>query len=263
VEAIELGAGCLLVDEDLSAANFMARDGRMRTLVPDESITPFLYRVNGIVESLKISTVVVIGGVGDWLDVADAVIMLENYEIKDVTKKAASIAKTFSAGHIQFAGRGTTHRLAWPKDTISHRNVFALITDSAFDDGNEIEMSFLETPCEKEGLKLALMWLKDLCLNDPSPATKRMTIKQAVEMLEAEVNSKTLHAVLGKYCSGDDDGGGGGGRGGKMYALPRSIDIGYAINRLRLSLTAENRKNERKDVVTKSGEQPKKKKRMG
>ena len=45
----------------------MARDGRMRALVMDESITPLLYRVNGMYKELGISCVVVVGGVGDWL----------------------------------------------------------------------------------------------------------------------------------------------------------------------------------------------------
>jgi predicted ABC-class ATPase len=66
-EAIEMGAKVFLVDEDVSAANFMARDGRMRALVMDESITPLLYRVNGMYRSLGISCVCVVGGVGDWL----------------------------------------------------------------------------------------------------------------------------------------------------------------------------------------------------
>lgn len=66
-EAIEMGAKVFLVDEDVSAANFMARDGRMRALVMDESITPLLYRVNGMYNSLGISCIVVVGGVGDWL----------------------------------------------------------------------------------------------------------------------------------------------------------------------------------------------------
>lgn len=66
-EAMELGAKVFLIDEDVSAANFMARDGRMRALVMDESITPLLYRVNGMYNTLFISSVVVVGGVGDWL----------------------------------------------------------------------------------------------------------------------------------------------------------------------------------------------------
>jgi predicted ABC-class ATPase len=43
-----MGARALLVDDDVSAANFMARDGRMLALVMDESMTPLSYRVNGL-----------------------------------------------------------------------------------------------------------------------------------------------------------------------------------------------------------------------
>ena len=115
VEAIELGAKALLVDEDISAANFMARDGRMRALVMDESITPLLYRVNGLYNTHGISTVVVVGGVGDWLDVPHQVILLDKYVVSDATKKAQSISRQFSHGHVQYAGRGVVHRLEWEK----------------------------------------------------------------------------------------------------------------------------------------------------
>ena len=111
VEAIEMGASALLVDEDVSAANFMARDGRMRALVMDESITPLLYRVNGLYNSHGISSVVVVGGVGDWLDVPHNVILLDKYVASDATKKANSISYQFSYGHVQYGGRGVVHRL--------------------------------------------------------------------------------------------------------------------------------------------------------
>jgi Predicted ATPase of the ABC class len=114
-EAIEMGASAMLVDEDVSAANFMARDGRMRSLVADESITPLLYRVNGMYSALGISSVVVVGGVGDWLDVPDAVVLMQNYECFDATTKARSISRQFSHGHVQYAGRGVVHRLPWDK----------------------------------------------------------------------------------------------------------------------------------------------------
>jgi hypothetical protein len=114
-EAIEMGASALLVDEDISAANFMARDGRMRAMVMDESITPLLYRVNGLYNSFGISSVVVVGGVGDWLDVPHNVILLDKYVAFDATKKAASISYQFSHGHVQYAGRGVVHRLEWNK----------------------------------------------------------------------------------------------------------------------------------------------------
>jgi hypothetical protein len=112
-EAIEMGATAMLVDEDVSAANFMARDGRMRALVMDESITPLLYRVNGLYNTHGISSVVVVGGVGDWLDVPHNVILLNKYVASDATKKAQSISYQFSYGHVQYGGKGMVHRLEW------------------------------------------------------------------------------------------------------------------------------------------------------
>ena len=113
MEALELQASSFLIDEDVSAANFMARDGRMRALVMDESITPLLYRVNGLFRTHGVSSIVVVGGVGDWLDVADNVILMKNYTCHDATAKARSISKQFSHGHVQYAGRGVVHRLDW------------------------------------------------------------------------------------------------------------------------------------------------------
>ncbi len=64
IEALKSGALALLVDEDVSAMNFMAHNGRMRTMIMDELITPLLYRVNSLFLSKEhgTSTVVVVGG---------------------------------------------------------------------------------------------------------------------------------------------------------------------------------------------------------
>lgn len=87
----------------------------MRALVMDESITPLLYRVNGLYNTQGISTVVVVGGVGDWLDVPHQVILLDKYVVSDATAKAQSISRQFSYGHVQYAGRGVVHRLEWDR----------------------------------------------------------------------------------------------------------------------------------------------------
>lgn len=120
-EAIEMRASALLVDEDVSAANFMSRDGRMRALVMDESITPLLYRVNGLYVKHGISSVVVVGGVGDWLDVPNAVIKLDRYVASDALQKARSISYQFSHNHVQYGGRGVVHRLPWDGDGTPRR----------------------------------------------------------------------------------------------------------------------------------------------
>ncbi|WP_321389746.1 ABC-ATPase domain-containing protein [uncultured Desulfuromusa sp.] len=94
IEALECNCQCLLIDEDTSATNFMIRDQRMRKLVPDsqEPITPLLFRVRELYEKKGISSIIVTGGSGDYLAVADRVIMMDNYQPFDVTTKAHQLA---------------------------------------------------------------------------------------------------------------------------------------------------------------------------
>ncbi|MDJ0785720.1 MAG: ABC-ATPase domain-containing protein [Myxococcota bacterium] len=94
VEAIEAGASALLIDEDTSATNFMVRDARMQALVARdrEPITPFVDRVRELWEGQGVSTVLVMGGSGDYFDVADTVIEMAEYVPRDVTRAAREIA---------------------------------------------------------------------------------------------------------------------------------------------------------------------------
>ncbi|PLX86280.1 MAG: ATPase [Desulfuromonas sp.] len=94
MEALESGARVLLIDEDTSATNFMIRDGRMQRLVTKdkEPITPLLHRVRELSDAHDVSTVIVMGGSGDYLEVADTVIMLDSYEARDVTAEAREVA---------------------------------------------------------------------------------------------------------------------------------------------------------------------------
>lgn len=99
-EAIEAGSNGLLLDEDTSATNFMIRDGRMQKLVQSENepITPFVDRVREIFDHFKVSTILVMGGSGDYFDVADTVIMMKNYQASDMTAEARIIAKEMKNG---------------------------------------------------------------------------------------------------------------------------------------------------------------------
>jgi predicted ABC-class ATPase len=94
-EAIEAGTSLMLVDEDTSATNFMIRDERMRELVRSEPISPFIDLVRPLHRTLGVSTVVVVGGVGDYLDVADRVILLEDYRPSDATPRAREVTEKF------------------------------------------------------------------------------------------------------------------------------------------------------------------------
>ncbi len=100
VEALEAGSRTLLVDEDTSATNFMIRDERMQALVAKEKepITPFVDRIRELRDRLGVSTILVMGGSGDYLDHADTVIQMDAYRPVDVTAKAHEIARSHPTG---------------------------------------------------------------------------------------------------------------------------------------------------------------------
>ena len=115
IEFMEHNPDLFLLDEDTCASNFMIRDSRMRSMIANEPITPFIYRVNSLYKQKNISSIVVIGGSGDWFDVQDTTIMMDNYICKDVSDRARSISRTFCTGRVQYNGRGLVHQLPWPE----------------------------------------------------------------------------------------------------------------------------------------------------
>ncbi|WP_018931231.1 ABC-ATPase domain-containing protein [Gracilibacillus lacisalsi] len=109
VEAIEAGATTLLIDEDTSATNFMIRDARMQALVHQdkEPITPFVDKIKQLRDDLDVSTILVMGGSGDYFDVADQVIMMDQYKPFNVTEKAREIVE-----HQPVSRQSVTDKLA-------------------------------------------------------------------------------------------------------------------------------------------------------
>mmetsp|Transcript_23191 Transcript_23191/g.64806 ORF Transcript_23191/g.64806 Transcript_23191/m.64806 type:complete len:641 (-) Transcript_23191:76-1998(-) len=94
-EGIEAGATTILVDEDTCATNFMIRDQRMQMLVASnkEPIQPFIQKIRPLFRDRQISTVLVVGGTGDFFEVADTVVCMEDYAPLDVTAKAKEIVE--------------------------------------------------------------------------------------------------------------------------------------------------------------------------
>lgn len=94
MEAVECNAKLLLIDEDRSATNFMIRDRMMKVLIEKEPITPFTDRVNELYKTRGVSTILVIGGSGEYLSIADKVYMMEDYLIRDVTERSKDICRS-------------------------------------------------------------------------------------------------------------------------------------------------------------------------
>ena len=106
IEALEMGTTLLLIDEDTSATNFMVRDERMQELVTKdkEPITPFVDKVKQLHRDLGVSTILVTGGSGDYFDVADTVIMMDNYQPRFATARAKEIAVKHASRRIDEGG---------------------------------------------------------------------------------------------------------------------------------------------------------------
>ena len=96
MEAVDCNAKLLLIDEDRSATNFMIRDRMMKELIEKEPITPFTDRVNELHKTHGVSTILVIGGSGEYLSVADKIYMMEDYLIHDVTEKSKNICSSYN-----------------------------------------------------------------------------------------------------------------------------------------------------------------------
>ncbi len=106
MEALEVGATALLLDEDTSATNFMIRDARVQRLTPShhEPITPFIDRARQLADELGVSTVLVAGGSGDYFDIADTVVAMRAYVPLDVTAEARRIVAELPARRRREAG---------------------------------------------------------------------------------------------------------------------------------------------------------------
>ena len=226
VEAIEAKAKVLLIDEDTSATNFMIRDDLMQRLVSKEKepITPFIEIVKPLYKQRDISTILVIGSSGDYFDVADTVIQMDNYETKDVTKEAKALM------------RGEINKRIKEKDIFININL-----DRKLQKGT-IESTY-------KGVKIKTMGLSNISINNENIDLR--AVEQLVDneqlnaigaimkwieenrmnknlTLEEAVNEAYLEVIRNGLISIDKIKGGSG-----SLALPRKQEIMASYNRFR------------------------------
>ncbi|MDF4688917.1 ABC-ATPase domain-containing protein [Vibrio parahaemolyticus] len=221
-ESIEAGATSLLIDEDTSATNFMIRDERMQALVAkgDEPITPLVDRIGQLRDELDISTIIVMGGSGDYLDVANTVIQMHDYQVVDVTEKAKQvIAQHPTQRHNESEESLQTFRpralnrvalmniLTDGKFRVSAKGKDSLRFGKEFTDLSSLEQ--IESADEVNAIGWLWFQLAQL------PGWCNNPAKEIEEMLSGE-----WHASLPKQ--GD-------------LAKPRTLDVMAALNRMRKS----------------------------
>jgi len=226
MEALEVGASVLLMDEDTSATNFMIRDLRMQELVlkDKEPITPFIDKVRQLYEELGVSTVLVMGGSGDYFDVADTVLMLDEYRPGDVTSQTREIIKRFRSERKSEGGGNfgkVSHRVPLSESFNPQR-------------GNR------DVKIDAKGLKTILYGKTSIDLSQ---------VEQLLDVNQTRAIGEIIHYYSQRYLREGDSLRVGLskvmsdlGKGGldilshnKMgnYALPRIFEVAAAINRMR------------------------------
>ena len=223
-EALEAGADVLLLDEDTSATNFMIRDFRMQQLVSKdkEPITPFIDKVKQLYTDKGVSTVVVMGGSGDYFAVADHVIQMTGFLPSDVTDRAHRIAETASNGRVAEGGshfekmrkriplqesfdptRGRRIKISAPR---LHEIVFGRSVIDLGDMEQLVDMS--QTRAIGHAIGYATRYMDG-----------RRTLKEVIECVMDDIGHQGLD-ILTPYCSAD-------------LARFRDIELAGAVNRMR------------------------------
>ncbi|PIA17584.1 hypothetical protein COEREDRAFT_40609 [Coemansia reversa NRRL 1564] len=216
-EAIEAGASALLFDEDTCATNFLVRDGRMQQLVAQgsEPITPLICRVRELWETKGVSSILVIGGCGDYLDVADTVICMHEYRPSDITAKAREVAQrmpiTIERPLTKY-GAIPERIVTIPREVVAQKPPRAKTSRLISLFPSELDLSALDQLVSASQTRSIAQIIHTAALDRRSRTMR--------ELLE-DANSKALDELhAGHDISGN-------------LARPRIIEVALAINRLR------------------------------
>ncbi|SER11270.1 ABC-ATPase domain-containing protein [Piscibacillus halophilus] len=228
MEALEAGATSLLIDEDTSATNFMIRDERMQQLVAKdkEPITPFVQKVKQLRDELDVSTILVMGGSGDYFDIADQVIMMDRYFPVNVTDSARKIAdenpvkwpdasSSFGSWTDRVVVTDSIKIKLGKKAKVQAKNRHSVMIGR-----DVIDLSLVEQIVDDSQTRMIANMLKYMAMH--APFKEDQTLVEWLNHFEKEIHRKGLSFTQKSKEQHPGD-----------LAMPRRFEIAAAINRLR------------------------------
>ncbi|NES25858.1 MAG: ATPase, partial [Symploca sp. SIO3E6] len=213
--------------------NFMIRDRRMQQLIAKdkEPITPFIDKVRQLYTDYGVSTILVIGGSGDYFDVADTVIAMDNFQPTDVTTQAKEIAQQHrtertSEGGQQFGK--ITPRIPLPESidpSRGHRDIKLRVrdVDEVVFGMEEIDLGAVEQIVERGQLRAiaeAIVYAKRQDING------RYTLPEILQQVMTDIETQGLD-ILTPFPQGD-------------LVKFRRFELAAALNRLRTLKVLDN-----------------------
>ena len=79
----------------------------MQALIKKEPITPLISKARALFTERGVSTIIVIGGLGDWLSVSDTVIAMDSYVPQSITSEAQAIIQQYPSAVAEDKTYGT------------------------------------------------------------------------------------------------------------------------------------------------------------
>lgn len=225
MESLELwgqpAQAALLLDEDTCATNLLIRDQRMRALVSSERepITPLVDRIRALHRERGISTLIVMGGSGDYLDVADQVLIMDSYRLVDATAQARKVCDSqprvdTSLPDFPLPAQRLPQRPEAKRRGPSRTR--ALGTQRLVLDRHEVDVADVSGLVD-EGQALAVAWALRALLERHFDG--RTSLSQALAQVAKRLDDVGLDALGEAHPA--------------FLVRPRLVDVGAAVNRLR------------------------------
>ena len=225
MESLELwgqpAQAALLLDEDTCATNLLIRDQRMRALVSSERepITPLVDRIRALHRERGISTLIVMGGSGDYLDVADQVLIMDSYRLVDATAQARQVCASqprvdTSLPDFPLPAQRLPQRPEAKRRGPSRTR--ALGTQRLVLDRHEVDVADVSGLVD-EGQALAVAWALRALLERHFDG--RTSLPQALAQVAKRLDDVGLDALGEAHPA--------------FLVRPRLVDVGAAVNRLR------------------------------
>ena len=225
MESLELwgqpAQAALLLDEDTCATNLLIRDQRMRALVSSERepITPLVDRIRALHRERGISTLIVMGGSGDYLDVADQVLIMDSYRLVDATAQARQVCDSQPRMDTSLPDFPLPAQRLPQSPEAKRRGpsrTRALGTQRLVLDRHEVDVADVSGLVD-EGQALAVAWALRALLERHFDG--RTSLSQALAQVAKRLDDVGLDALGEAHPA--------------FLVRPRLVDVGAAVNRLR------------------------------
>jgi predicted ABC-class ATPase len=204
----------------------MIRDDKMMQLVAEdkEPITPFVRIVRSLYDDCGVSSVLVIGGTGDYFDVSDNVLVMDEYKCFDATEKAKKIvASSNEASSLPHNSSKSALFRPSSRKRLVNANAFCpngkvkvISQDSVSFGDTELNLSGLEQIVTKSQTSAIVNALHRL----PSLTGRSNSLRDVLKQLEEQIDKEGLGFLAPGQCHGG-------------MSRPRLYEIAGAINRLR------------------------------